>query len=71
MHPYQFEELLAAAMKFDSSVEDRLALMEWLDYYDPQSFNGECYHLENGRSLYPVTEEDGDGNFNYIDATIW
>lgn len=67
---YQFEEIYAAASKFDSTKEERMALYNWLDIYDPSSWNGECYDLGDGRSLYPIYEEDEDGNFNVIDAEI-
>lgn len=66
---YQFEELYAAASKFDSTKEDRLSLYEWLNRYDYQSWNGECFDLGDGHSLYPIYEEN-DGDFTVVDAEI-
>ena len=66
---YQYEELYAAASKFDSTTEDRLALYEWLNQYDYQSWNGEYFDLDDGHGLYPIYEEH-DGDFTVIDAEI-
>lgn len=66
---YQFEELYAAASKYDSTTEERMALYNWLDHYDSGSWNGECFDLGDGHSLYPIYEEH-DGDFDVIDAEI-
>ena len=69
MNRYSFEELYAAASKTDSTVADRIALVNWCEQYDMSSWNGECFDLGDGYSLYPIYEED-DGDFTLIDAEI-
>lgn len=67
---YQFADLYAAAAAADSTAADRIALVEWFELYDIYSWNGECYDLEDGYSLYPILEEQPDGDFVLVDAEI-
>lgn len=62
------KDLFKEAMKTNSSKNDRLALLEFIenDYHD-WGWNGESYDLYNGYRIYPVYEGDGepdeDGDF--------
>lgn len=61
---YDYEELRDRAMQTNAP-EDLEALASWFGLYDAQAWNGECYKLEDGYNLYPISEpteydEDGD-----------
>ena len=67
---YAFEDLYAAAKAPTATKEDRLALYEWFSNYDSRSWNGECFDLEDGYSLYPIWEEIAEDDFVVVDAEI-
>jgi hypothetical protein len=67
---YQYDELRSAALAPTATKEDRLALCGWFSKYDNGSWNGECFDLEDGHSLYPIMEEQEDGDWLLVDAEI-
>lgn len=67
---YQFDDLYAAAKAPTATKEDRLALCGWCSRFDNGSWNGECFDLGDGYSLYPILEEQPDGDFVLVDAEI-
>lgn len=69
MTRYDFEDLYAAANRFEATAEDRMKLCSWMETYDMDSWNGECFNLGDGRSLYPIYEEQDD-EFILVDAEI-
>lgn len=69
MTRYDFEDLYAAATRFEATAEDRINLYNWMESFDMDSWNGECFDLGNGRSIYPIYEEQDD-DFILIDAEI-
>lgn len=67
---YAFEDLYAAVKAPTATKEDRLALCNWCSRFDNGSWNGECFDLEDGHSLYPIMEEQPDGDWLLVDAEI-
>ena len=72
---YDYAELRAKATAVDSTATDRLALFNWMENYDMSEWNGECFDIDDGLSLYPVykevVDEDGDVlEIEVIDAEI-
>ncbi len=67
---YNYEELRAAALAPTATKEDRLALYEWFEHNDMSAWNGEYFDADDGIRVYPIYDEEGDGNFNLVDADI-
>lgn len=53
---YNYQEELTEAR--ESGNYERLA--DWLDRYDPSSWNGESYDLGDGSRLYPIYDDESD-----------
>jgi hypothetical protein len=55
-----------------STTEDRLALYEWMENNDMRDWNGECFDIDDGLSLYPVYDEKAleDDEVVIIDAEV-
>jgi hypothetical protein len=66
---YDYKELREKALNENATVEDRVALYEWLEQYDMRSWNGECFDIGEGLSLYPVYNITDD-EVELIDAEI-
>lgn len=69
MTRYVYAELREKAMSADATPEDRIALCDWFDRYDPADWNGEYYNIDNGFILVPIYKEyyDENGEFDYAD----
>lgn len=52
---YSYQELRDAAMETRSDADIR-ALAEWLEQYGDRYFNGECWDIDDGYTLWPVWE---------------
>lgn len=66
MTRYDYEELRAAAID-NPTFENMEALADWLRTYDMSSWNGECFDIDDGLSLYPIYgDEDEDGCYPII-----
>ena len=70
MTEYDYRELREKALRFGSTIEDRLALFEWMERYDMRSWNGECFDIDDGKSLYPIYSEEEDDQAELIDAEV-
>lgn len=68
---YAYEELKASALAPGATKEDRLNLYKWFDRYSDMYWNGECYDMDEGYSLYPVYEHDEENDqYEVVDAEI-
>lgn len=67
---YSFAELKAAACRHESSTVERLALLDWLNAYDADAWNGWRFDLGDGRGLSPITRELPDGDIIVVDAEV-
>ena len=77
MNEYSYKELKEAAMRRNARAEDRIALVEWFEWFsNGRDWNGEFWDLGNGLRLYPIyegREPDEDGEYTYfelVDAEI-
>ena len=60
---YEYTELREKALSAEATTEDRLALYNWMEQYAMSEWNGECFNIDDGLSLYPVyniTYDDND-----------
>lgn len=66
---YTYAEKRAKAIAPDSTVEDRLALYNWMEDHDMGDWNGECFNIDNGLYLYPVYKYtyDKDGEIEEVE----
>lgn len=67
---YSYKELRDKALAHTATKEDLLNLVEWFDRFGTMYWNGECYDMDDGSYLYPIYEENEDGNFDLVDAEI-
>ena len=72
---YTYQELRAAAMSDAATAADRIRLFNWFEREDMADWNGECFDMDDGLSLYPVYEyeydEDGEiESVKLVDAEI-
>ena len=72
---YSYKEKRAAALAENATAKDRLALFSWMENYAMSEWNGECFDIDEGLSLYPVHrftyDEDGEiEKVEVIDAEI-
>lgn len=73
---YEYAELREKALSSTSTAEDRLALYNWMENYAMSEWNGECFDIDDGLSLYPVynileeTEEGDIIDLELVDAEI-
>lgn len=75
MSNYDYAELREKAISPNSTTADRLNLFHWMEDHDIGDWNGECFDIDDGLSLYPVfkevVDEDGDVlEIEVIDAEI-
>lgn len=66
---YNYEELYAAAVAPDATMDDIDALGEWFSRYGDSYWRGEYYELDHGYRLYPVYE--GDIENDQYDIVGW
>lgn len=62
---YAYEDLRTAAVKPGATIEERMMLLKFMwNYAQDSSWNGECYDIGGGLSLYPIDEpvsyDDGE-----------
>ena len=67
---YTYEELKDLATRPDATTEDRLRLFNWFEENDMREWNGYCFPLEDGLSIYPVYEYGDDDEAILVDAEI-
>ena len=67
---YNYKELREKATAQNATAGDRLNLFFWFEAYGGSYWNGEFYDMDDGWRLYPVYEEDEDGELELIDAEI-
>lgn len=71
---YTYQELRAAAISPSATADDRLRLYRWFENNDMRDWNGECFDMDDGLSLYPVydeiEDEDGEIEYKLVDAEI-
>lgn len=64
MNAYSYSDLRARALSAEATSEDRLALLDWMETYDKNAWNGESFNIDDGLRLFPVydetVDEDGD-----------
>ena len=54
---YAYEDLLQAALAPAATAADLSRLAEWFERYGSRYWNGECYALEDGKTLWPIDRE--------------
>ena len=70
-----YTELREKALDINATAEDRLALFFWMEQNAMMCWNGECFNIGEGLSLFPVhhIEYDEDGEIEeviVVDAEI-
>ncbi|MBO7070541.1 MAG: hypothetical protein J6W09_04530 [Bacteroidales bacterium] len=71
MSRYDYKTLRDAALRPNATKLDRLALGEWMDRFCSSAWNGECYDIDDGRTLWPVYEVvDDAGYMELIDYDV-
>lgn len=72
MNEYAYEELVAAATKFDATQEEINALGEWFERYGMRYWNGTSYEVDAKNDIYlaPVMKEVGEDEFEQIGFTF-
>lgn len=71
MARYNYEELRAAATAPNATQEQINTLGEWLEQYGMSDWNGECFDIGNGESLYPLySGPDEYGDFKLLGYEI-
>lgn len=72
MTRYDYRELREKALARDATFEDKANLACWFDNYDPYEWNGECYDLGGGITMWPVYgEPDENGDYPIVDYEIY
>lgn len=72
---YNYAELREKALASGATAEDRINLFYWMERYNMRAWNGECFDIDEGLSLYPVYnifyDEDGEiDDLELVDAEI-
>ena len=67
---YSYKDLLEKATAANSTVEDRLNLLEWFEQYDYNDWNGECFKIDRNRDLYPVYKHEYDEDGEILQSTV-
>lgn len=70
MNAYNYKELREKALSTTATTENRLELFNWMEQYAMNEWNGECFDIDEGLSLYPIYEINDDDEINLIDAEI-
>lgn len=72
MKEYQYDELAAAAMKFNATQEEINALGEWFEQYGMCHWNGTSWEVDekNGVYLAPVYKEVEEDEFERVGYTF-
>lgn len=71
MNRYSYADLKEKAMSKDATQGDLANLADWLLLYDPQSWNGFYYDLDDGRTLNPFYILDENGEPDSVVWSIW
>ena len=61
MSRYSYEELKAKALAPDAEQHDIDNLGDWFVLYGDNYWNGEYFEIDSYNRLYPIYEEDEDG----------
>lgn len=69
---YNYEELAAAAVKFDATQEEINALGEWFALYGDAHWNGECWTVDEAKDqhLYPVYHTNDEDELEIVGYTF-
>lgn len=70
MGDYDYSELLSKATQKRATREDRLDLWYWFEMYGDRYWNGECYDLGDGKSLYPVYRVIDEDTYELVDVEV-
>ena len=60
MTRYDYAELRKAAVE-NPTFENLEVLADWLRNYDMNSWDGECFDIDDGLRLYPVYGDEDEG----------
>ena len=75
MTRYDYGELREKALAPNATFEDKVDLACWFDNYDPSAWNGECYDLGDGVTMWPMCSVDGEpdenGDYPIVDYKIF
>ncbi len=63
MTRYDYNGLKDKALSNNATLEDLKNLADWFDEFDPSSWNGEFYNMEDGMELVPEYAKDKDGEY--------
>ena len=66
MNYYSYEELAAKALAPNAAQADIDELGEWFQQYGMMYWNGQCFNIDKTHDLYPVYEENEDGDIDIV-----
>lgn len=69
MTRYDYKELRDKAIETGKEA-DVWALAEWMERYGYGYWNGECWDIDDGKTLWPILRENEDGDCNVVNYEI-